>query len=77
MVFIGAVLNACKISQCQYCGAIHELETDPQKKKTMEFGFNFLKWGIWLFLSFKKKWATLREKRRRKKFNNNEKIYRV
>jgi hypothetical protein len=49
----------------------------PKKKKTMEFGFNFLKWGIWLFLSFKKKWATLREKRRRKKFNNNEKIYRV
>ncbi len=32
MVLIGAVLNACKISQCQYCGAIHELETDPQKK---------------------------------------------
>ncbi len=65
MVLIGAILNACKISQRQYCGAIHELEID--QKKPMEFGFNFEKWGIWLLLSFKKKMGHLKEKREKKK----------
>jgi hypothetical protein len=76
MVLIGAVLNACKISQCQYCGAIHELETDLEKKQWSLVSI-FLNGAYGCSFPLKKKWATLREKRRRKKGNNNEKIYRV
>jgi hypothetical protein len=76
VVLIGAILNACKISQCQYCGAIHELETDPKKNDGV--WFQFLKMGHMVAPFLKKKWATLRKKRRRKKIgNNNEKIYSV
>jgi len=34
---IGPILNACKISQSQYCGAIHELEIDREKKKKTQW----------------------------------------
>jgi hypothetical protein len=47
------------------------------KKKTMEFGFKKFNGAYGCSFPLKKKWATLREKRRRKKGNNNEKIYRV
>lgn len=33
----------------------------------MEFGFNFFKWGIWLFLSFKKKMGHFKGKKEKKK----------
>jgi hypothetical protein len=43
VVLIGAILNACKISQRQYRGAIHELEID--QKKNNGVWFQFLKMG--------------------------------
>jgi hypothetical protein len=66
MVLIGAVLNACKISQCQYCGAIHELETDPKKKKQWSLVSKILM-GHMVVPFLKKKMGHFKGKKEKKK----------